>query len=118
MKNLVVFLGCLFAANLCSASDATNILAEIVIDLNHFPSADDKTYLDEIIGDAESTDDEKLLAAIISRIAHKPDASDASALKKLAKSGSGEVKAIAAAVMSIEHKAAADKVAALETMLE
>jgi hypothetical protein len=110
----------LLLANVCFASDASIIMAEIVIDLNHFPSDDDKSYLTEIADDADSSADEKALAGIISRIMHKPAADDVAALESMASSGeaSAYVKTLAKAILSIEHKPSAETIAALEGLLE
>lgn len=119
MRIMLLVVGLLFA-NVCFASDASIIMAEIVIDLNHFPSEDDKSYLTEITEDAESSADEKALAGIISRIMHQPAAGDIPALESMASSGEASeyVKTLAKAILSIEHKPSAESIAELEGLLE
>jgi len=117
MKKLMLFV-CLLYSHLCLASGATDIMGEILIDLNHFPTDTDKSFLDEILADSESTADEKALAKIIGRIQHKPEAEDVSTLVRLSRSKSKELQLLAEATLSIEHTVSAEKKAALETMLD
>ncbi|XOV84789.1 MAG: hypothetical protein ACFHXK_06625 [bacterium] len=120
LMRIMLLVAGLLLANVCFASDASIIMAEIVIDLNHFPSDDDKSYLTEISEDAESSSDEKALAAIIGRIMHKPAADDVATLESMIRSGEATeyVKTLAKAILSIEHKPSAEAIAELERLLD
>ncbi len=116
MKHTLLLV-CILFSNVCLASSATDIMAEILIGLNHFPTDTDASFLDEIHADPEATSDEKVLANIIKRIQHKPQAEDVSVLVRLSRSDSTELRLLAEAVLSIEHQVAADEKAALEAMI-
>jgi len=120
LMRIMLLVAGLLLANVCFASDASIIMAEIVIDLNHFPTDDDKSYLTEIAQDSESSADEKVLAGIISRIMHKPADGDVATLKSMASSGDSSeyVKTLAKAILSIEHKPSAESAAELVVLLD
>jgi hypothetical protein len=115
MRKLLLIAG-LLISNVCFASDGSVMMAEILLDLNHFPSDDDKSYLSEIAEAPGSSADEKALAGIISRIMHKPAEADSAALEAMinSKKSTPEVKILARAILSINHKPSADSIAALE----
>ena len=115
----IVLAGCLLATNLCFASNATAVIAEILVNLNHFPSADDKALLKEISIAADSSEEEKKLAAIVGRIAHKPAATDTAVLKQMSTEGSvAEIKVVADAILSINHKPGTKNIAALMNLVD
>ncbi len=114
-----LLLTCLTLATNVSASNATDTLAEILIDLNHYPTENDKTSLNEIQAGADSTDEEKTLASAILRVAHKPAADDVAGLQAIEEGGSSPAtRQIAAAILSINHKAAGKHRSALEKLIE
>lgn len=119
MRKLLLIAG-LLISSACFASDSSVIMAEILIDLNHFPTEDDKSYLSEIAEDPNSSADEKALAGIISRIEHKPNDADAAALTAMinSKKSTAEVKTLARAIQSINHKPSPESVAELEVIVD
>ena len=118
MKNLLMLI-CLLVPGLCSASDASGIMAEILIGLNHFPSESDKSALDELAANSAATENEKVLAGAIQRIAHKPAAGDVETLRAIETgTASPEEKTLAIAILSINHKPSATSLTALNKLLE
>ena len=82
MQKMLVLISAVIFSPALMAADATSVMAGIVADINHFPSADDKEALAQIAaGDASAH--EKTLAGIISRIAHKPGDADKAELEKI-----------------------------------
>ena len=118
MRLMLLLVGILMT-NVCYASEATDRMAKILISFNHFPADEDLARLEAILEDNNSSDNEKALAGIISRVAHKPAESDRSALDALGKGRSTPaVKTLAKAVMSINHTPSAESITALKAMLE
>ena len=117
MKLFILLSGLLFV-NFCSASDATNTMAQIMIQLNHFPSAEDKNSLQAISANTTSSDAEKILAGIIGRIAHKPAAADVATLEVMsADSSAPEIQILAQAILGTMHKPDAASLKALNTLV-
>jgi|GEM_PF-1712172 hypothetical protein len=101
------------------ASPSAEIMAEILIELNHFPTAEDQEFLDEILADAAASEEEKTLAAAIKRIQHKPADADLAMLQELKDGGSSDaVRTLAAAVLSINHQVSEQSSASLSDLLD
>jgi hypothetical protein len=91
-------------------------MADIVINLNHFPSDVDKEKLAGIIASGDSSEAEVAIASAISNIAHQANASDRENLSAIAadESVSSELRDLATAVLNVNHKASAADIAKLE----
>ena len=117
IKSLLLFLVVSFSG-LVFADGATSTMASVLIGLNHFPSADDKVALAEIAENPSSSADEKALAQIISRIAHKASPGDKATLEAMVSGDSdAAVKTIASAILSTNHQPSAADKGALEALL-
>jgi len=66
-----------------AAEKAVSEIATIIIHLNHYPTAEDKIVLANIIKDPDATAGEKIIAATLMRIQHRVEGKDADNLKKL-----------------------------------
>lgn len=102
------------------AGDASSVMASILIELNHFPSAEDKAALAKIVESDEASADEKSLAQIITRIAHQPGSEDKVELKKMLDSQetSDAVKIIAKAILNMNHRPQTEDIEALKGLIQ
>lgn len=111
----LAFVPCLTTA----AGHATSTMASVLTELNHFPSAADKEALASIAEDASSTADEKLLAQIISRVAHRASSADKAELKKILEKETPEaISIIASAILNTNHQAQSEDLQALKTLID
>ena len=118
MKSFILLI-LLAVSGSAMASDATDVMVEILAELNHFPSEDDHSFLDEILASGDATSEEKQLAAIIKRVQHKAAAEDVSALIAIEKkSADPAVRVIAGAVLSIDHKPSEAYLARLNKIID
>lgn len=102
---ILILLLMLTASHVTYGSEATDIMIEILIELNHFPNEDDHSFLDEILEGSEASEEEKALAAAIKRIAHKPAAEDVAVLRGIENNSTDEtMRTIASAILSINHQ--------------
>jgi hypothetical protein len=113
------FLACavLFSAPFSLAGDAdVRTMAEIVLNLNHFPSDADKEKLAAIIDNEDSSEDEVTIATAILNVAHQASESDKEALDMIVTddSVSPSVQALASAVLNVSHKATDEDIAKLK----
>ncbi len=113
---LICFLFCALISGLATAGDATNTMASVLVGMNHFPSAADKEKLAVIVADENSTADDKQLAEIMSRIAHKANDDDRMALEVLlAREDVQQAsRTIAQAILGMNHKPKSEDIAALK----
>lgn len=100
-----------------NASASAEIMIEILLELNHFPTEDDQSFLDEILADETASDQEKVIASIIKRVEHKPADSDIATLRQLMQEGdSRAVQTLAGAVLSINHQPSDEYLQQLEDL--
>ena len=113
---LLVLWGCF--PLLAYAEGATNDMALVLVELNHFPSATQRQMLEAIVQDAVASEDEKMLAQIIARIAHKVSSADRAQLENILSRGdtSQGIKTLASAALNISHKVSSDDLAGLKAM--
>ncbi|PCI33954.1 MAG: hypothetical protein COB54_02855 [Alphaproteobacteria bacterium] len=113
------FLTLMFMPSLVLASEPINTMATVLVDLNHYPSAEHKKSLTAIIGNSTSTESEKLLATIITRIAHKASDADKILLSKILSDESEPeaIKTLAKAILNIKHKPQGDDIEALKALM-
>jgi hypothetical protein len=67
-----------------AAESAVSEMATIIIELNHYPTAEDKKVLTHIINDPHATAGEKVIAAALMRMQHRVNDEDADKLRRLA----------------------------------
>lgn len=67
-----------------AAGSATSEMATIIIELNHYPTAEDKKVLTHIINNAQATAGEKVIAAALIRMQHRVTDEDVDKLRRLA----------------------------------
>ena len=101
-----------------ASPSATQSMAHILMGLNHFPSAEQKTTLAAIQANASSTAAEKTIAMAIANLEHKAKPDDVAALQKVVDSADATEaeKTLATIIMGIAHKpdaAATEKLKAL-----
>ena len=95
-----------------AATGAMREMAGIVIKLEHFPSAAEKSRLKELASSKESTEQEKVVANAIANLSHTVADADIPKLKQVMgdATASAEVRDLAAIILNISHKpSAADK---------
>ena len=118
-QKLIVALMIALFPGFAIAGNASSEMAAILVELNHVPSADHM----ETLGKIEASDasaDEKMLAQIISRIAHRPSGSDKVKLKRILDSpeATDAVKIIAEAILNINHRPRSKDIKALRTLIQ
>jgi len=115
---LIVALMIAFIPGFAIAGNASSVMASILVELNHFPSAAHTESLEEIVASGASAD-EKMIAQIISRIAHQPVAKDKVELKRIleSKEASDAVKIIAKAILNMNHRPQSEDVQALKGLI-
>ena len=115
---LIVALMIAFFPGFAIAGNASSVMASILVDLNHFPSAAETETLAKIVT-SDASADEKMLAQIISRIAHQPGAEDKVELKRILESeeASDAVKIIAKAILNMNHRPQSKDIHALKGLI-
>ena len=100
------------------AGDSSSVMANILIELSHFPSATHKETLAKVLASGASAD-EKMLAEIITRIAHQPGAEDKVELQRILanQDSSAAVKTIAKAILNMNHRPQDDDLQALKGLI-
>ena len=111
----------LLAAPLTFASESSlSTMAGVVMQLNHYPTAADKTSLAKIIADSKATAGEKMLAGALMRMQHRVGDADSRKLHSL----SGDTTAakaereLADILLGIAHKASAADMKRLHRLTE
>lgn len=100
-----------------AADSAIQTMARITMNLNHFPSDDDKAALQGIIDSDDSTDEEAEIAMAITNIEHKIAEKDNERLRDIVNDDNADADArqLAGIVLRINHSASdADKKALAE----
>ena len=124
MKILNVFMICvLYAAwtpPAVAADEAGQSMADMLAEMDHFPSAEEKATLSKIASDTGESEHLRTIAHAIARIEHQPTASDKKKLEAIVADDSATEaeKTLAGAVIRFEHKVSADDAAALEALSE
>lgn len=110
----------LFAPSSFAESDAIPTMARIVVELNHFPSAEQKEALAAIKQNENNSEATQVIADAIFNIEHKAKPEDVVALKELAgnASVSEAEKQLAMIVMEINHVASPEAKQKLETLAQ
>jgi len=99
-----------------AAESAAATMAEILVNLNHFPSDADKDRLADIMESDETSDAEVDIAMAISHIAHQAKDEDKEMLNEIIADESvpAELRDVAAAVLRVNHKVSDEDMAKLK----
>jgi hypothetical protein len=84
---------------------ATRTMADITMNLSHFPSDSDKQKLAAIINSDDSSESEKAVAAAISKIEHQVSDGDKEKLKSIVGDDAtpAELRAVASVLINVMH---------------
>ena len=95
---------------------AVGTMADIVINLKHFPSDADKAKLSSIAEGSDSTDAEVTIATAIANIEHKANAADKEKLSAIVadESASAQLRDVASVVLALNHMPSESDIAKLE----
>lgn len=120
MRTVAYFSAVLFSlvlsyAPFTYADEAISEMANIVINLKHFPSDSDKAAL-ATIAESDSNDDVKAIALAIANISHKVTDADKATLDAIVANGDADaaLRALAGVVGSLTHLPSADAIATLQ----
>jgi len=93
-------------ADTAAENSPAQVIAQILINLNHFPSDEEKAMLKEITTSASASDAEKTIAGILINIQHSASDGDKAELKKVMEdaSASKENQQLAEIVHNLNHK--------------
>lgn len=99
---------------------AAAVMADIVAGMNHFPSEEQKSTLEDIAADEEVDDNLRTIAEAISNIEHQPKDADKEKLQAIVQDNSADEaeKTLAGAVLRFNHQASAQDAAALRALTE
>ena len=99
-------------------SSAIATMARIVAELNHYPSAEQKTALTAISKDESNSEATRAIAEAIHNVEHKAKAEDVATLKIVSETESTteEEKQLAEIVMNLNHSVSAETKKALEAL--
>ena len=93
-------------------------MAGVIIGLNHYPSAEEKTKLKAIADNPDYSDHVKTIAMALHDMQHSVSAADKEKLQAIAASEDADedVKTLAEVLMNVNHKASDDAVAKLKAL--
>lgn len=99
---------------------AIQMMARIAMNLNHFPSDDDKAKLKGIIDSDDSTDEEADIAMVISNMEHKVLEKDTERLEDIINddSSAADARQLASILLRINHTPSDEDKAALAALTE
>lgn len=113
---IVVWL--LTAGSAFADSAAIRTMAKITMSLNHFPSADDKDALQNILDSDESSEEEATIALALTNLQHRVTPADAERLEMIVDDPEADSSAqeLARILIGIEHAASDEDKAALAVL--
>lgn len=99
-------------------SVAIRTMAGITMNLNHFPSDDDKAALKAIIDSDETSEDEAVIAMALSNMQHKVTAADAERLTDIVDDpeSNGSARELAGILLGVNHAPSDEDKAALAAL--
>ncbi len=99
-------------------SDAIRAMATITMNLNHFPSDEDKAALNAIVESDDSSEEEASIAMAISNMQHKVTEADAERLQDIVDDGMSDEAArkLAGILLHINHSASDEDKATLASL--
>jgi hypothetical protein len=109
----------LLASGLAIAdSAAISEMAKITMNLNHFPSDDDKAALKDIIDSDESSEEEAAIAMALANMKHKVTEEDAKRLADIVDDpeSNGTARELAGILLRVNHTASDEDKVALAAM--
>jgi hypothetical protein len=108
----------LSASFVVADTEALRTLARITIDLNHYPSDEDKATLKTIIDSDDSSEEEAAIAMALSNMQHKVTAADAERLADIVADDLSDASArkLAGILLGIEHSPGEADKAALKAL--
>lgn len=97
---------------------ATKTMAQILINLNHYPSDGEKKQLEKIVSLTSTTKQEKVVATAMINLEHTATAADKKQLSKVMDDGAApeDVRTLASIVYNLNHKPSSADKAKLEKM--
>ena len=100
----------LAAPALAAESAATETIAEVLLDLNHFPTDEDKRELEDLIAADTTTEEERALATALMNVEHKVQAGDREALQSILDDpqGTPTAKELAQILLDLNHRPSED----------
>jgi len=100
------------------AGPATHEMAEIMMELHHYPSDSEKVTLQKIIDDSASSQDERTIATALMHMHHTVTADDKAKLMDIANNNMAPAadRTMAKILAHMEHKASADDKAELKKL--
>ena len=103
---LVLFTAVSSVGPVSAEDSAFTTMAKIVMNLNHYPSADDKLKLKQITNSFESNEAEKTIASAVLNLQHQATASDKKKLMEISERESlpESTRVLAGIVGNINHK--------------
>lgn len=117
---LVGFCVTLFLAAGLAVADTTTIstMARITMELNHFPSDEDKATLNAIIDSDESSDDEAAIAMALANMQHKVTPADSERLVEIVEDEESDASArqLAGILLGVNHTPSGEDKAALAAL--
>ncbi len=119
-KLLAAMLICAFAPFAHGDNDeATGVIANVLVSLNHFPTDDDKAALQALVDDDNVGPAFKAVANAVIGIAHQASDDGKAALNRVIEAANADprAKSLAEIVMGINHTAGDEARAALQAML-
>lgn len=86
-------------------SEAVQTMANILAELNHFPSDENKEALKELISDERTTEQERVVAEALMNVAHQVSAEDKPLLEALIENASAPdaVQTLAEVIVNLNH---------------
>lgn len=108
----------MFGGTALAGSEAISAMANITMNLNHFPSDDDKATLEAIVDSEDSSEEEASIAMALINMQHKVTEKDAERLKDIVDDDASDESArkLAGIVLGINHAASEQDKAALATL--
>ena len=123
-QQIIIYLTLIFALSLFSASAGaignTSMLASIMLNLNHYPSAAEKDKLRGVINDDTHSAYQKTIAQAMINMEHSASAADKSKLKTIIDDNSApaDERNLAAILYKLKHKPSSADKELLKSMIE
>ena len=118
--NTLLFLFVLNTSVALADDDAIATMAGVMLGFNHFPSADQKVSLQEIVDSDQSSGTEKTLATAILLMQHQATDADKKSLEQIVNdaSGSAETRDLASVIHDVQHQANSEQKEILQKILQ
>jgi len=117
---LLIVTFALFASQITLAGgSATQTMAKILVNLNHYPSDSEKDALRGIVNNKSLSEQERIIAQAMINLQHEATAADKPKLSKVMNdsSASADVRELAMIVHHLNHKPSGGDVAKLKKMM-